>query len=94
MYGEPDRFMRHYCRICDFFADAVPNGQTPSPHTLTVMHCRTAHAFTGTQNTCSRRCAEREQPEEKKQKRRIYGPGAVALIPLRRYELLFPEDDQ
>lgn len=82
----------HYCRWCVAAFEYDPN-QSTSPHMRAGQHAYFAHKRKGIAAKCDRHCEMRQQPEERINNTKLYGPGAARHVPLIRAEDLSPEDD-
>lgn len=75
MPEHPSHNLLHYCRWCvaEFVYDS---NQSSTPHMRVTQHAYFAHKRR-LAVACNRYCECRQQPEERAQNKRMYGPGVA-----------------
>lgn len=92
----PHRLQGHYCRICgQSFPEKNLDGTTP--HAQVWQHQIREHGGSlDTYVSCSRNCTDREQSEERRLGKRLYGTYVPLTAPPlgRRYEDVMKHEDE
>ena len=87
----------HFCRECGERFEYFSLNH-PSPHARTWVHALEKHDRTTHYEPCSRNCTDREQHEEKRAGRMLYGQGAKrpAYTSSERpaYDAIYPDKDE